>query len=126
MVYSIKRNQTPPAYIVTMKDEFSSPADVAAFYKKLNDNLNAELAPIPMILDTTAMSISFDALLRSTKNAMDNKEGSPYHNPKVEQLIIVSDHKLVEASVDGFEKFGIFENTRIAKTVDEALALLAN
>lgn len=124
MNFSITRSMTHPAIVVVFKDEYDFAKDAPVHDQQLWDMLDQEDQPISVIVNTLDYKIGVEKLMHGTRTAMQSSV-APYQHRNCAALILVTKNQLLQISVDGFRKLGIAKSVRVAKSLDEALAMLS-
>lgn len=123
--YDIQRSENPVIYIlITFYESFTVKADMGSYISKTMKMLDGESAPVPVILDMTRYSMSFDEFLDGVKIAHDNAANPALHS-NTKDFVVVSKNPVWKFSIDGFHKFGIVKNIQLVATLDEVLETLS-
>jgi hypothetical protein len=122
MSYTIERLNNPNVYVTTLHADFVG-EEVKPYYQELTELLDKEQSPLTVILNVREVPVVFENLLKITSESM-RTEHQPYQHRNCKGLIIVSDDRLVNMSLDGFRKFGIAKNIQGARSMEAALALV--
>lgn len=122
MSFSITRSTTHQAIIIVFEDEYDFAKDAPVSDQQMWDMLEQEDQPVAVIANILEYRLGVENLFRGTNAAMKSNI-KPYKHPNCATLIIVSNHKLLQMSIDGFNKFGVAKSVKSAKSLDEALAM---
>ncbi|MEO0598529.1 MAG: hypothetical protein AAF126_20645 [Chloroflexota bacterium] len=121
--YYIERLTEPEAYLITLHTVFDPATDMQTYFEELSARLDEETAPITSIVDIRDLTFTFTDLLGTTRD-LQNMKVNPTRHRMSKKFIVVSESKLMKASMDGFRRFGIFRDAQIVLTVEDALRVI--
>ena len=123
MSYEIKRLDDYPAIVTTFNEDFDASTELELVITEMRKIVSAEATPIYVIMNLLAYNISLNDLFAGTSIGMKNRN-SPDRTGSVEKTIktiIITEQRVLKASLNGFEHFGLGKNLEIASSLDEAL-----
>jgi len=121
--HKIERLTNPDAYLVTLHSAFDPATDMQPYFDALTAQLDNESEPITSIVDIRDLTFTFSDLLVTTRD-MQTLKSNPTRHRMSAKFIVVSENKLMKASMDGFRRFGIFREAQIVHTVEDALSVI--
>ena len=123
MSYEIKRLDDVPAIVTTFHTDFDPATELATVITEMRQIISDEAHPIYVIMDLSTFTISLNDLFVGTGVGMRSRDTAN----KIESMentiktIIVTEQKILHASIKGFERFGLGKNLDIVDSLDDAL-----
>lgn len=126
MSYKLERLEDYPAMVTTFNADFDASTELESVITEMRRRISVEETPIYIIMDMSAYDISLNDLFVGTGIGMrtrdgDNREASVKNTLKT---IIVTEQKVLQASIKGFERFGFGKNLEVATTLEAALQII--
>jgi|GEM_PF-3210931 len=123
MPYTMARLENPDAFLLTLTDNFDVDAELPELNQTLISSFDEdESHELVLIADMRQFPFSLANLMSGTKVTMDSGQ-NPNQHPKIKKTVVITENKVMKFSMDGFYKWGVFTDARIATTVDEALEI---
>ena len=128
MSYQIERLPDVPAVVATFNADFDAATELESVITELRQTISNEAHPIYVVMDLSAYNISMNDLFVGTGVGMRSRdtEKKAESMDKTLKTIIVTKHKILQASIKGFERFGFGKDLELATSLDDALQIIRN
>lgn len=126
MSYTIEKLDHKPAIVTTFNTDFDAATELEPVIVELRQKLIEQASPVYVIMDFEQYNISLNDLFIGTGVGVRNRdtsEDTPHRNKTI-KTIIISQQRLIQASIQGFERFGLGKNLDVVATLEDALKLI--
>src|SRR5690606_18987989 len=107
MSYTIELYDNASTYLVRLNDDFDFKTEYSQYHQELLEVLNNASESIDVILNMTDVTVRLEDLFSATRDGKNDRSQNPFQHPSLNSLLVITNNKLIKASVNGFVKLGI-------------------